>query len=73
MDPLLMALILGVATVASSLALMALGAYVVKTYPNVNDPARNAKRFTRTAGLLLFVGAFSLSGTIGALITAIAS
>src|SRR5690606_5859720 len=73
MDPLLVALIFGVMTIVSASALMALGIYVVKTYPNANDPARNAPRFVRPAGFLLALGAGSLVGFLIALVVAIAT
>ncbi len=71
MDPLLVVLLLGLIVVASSVALMALGGYVIRRYPNENDPARNAPRFVRPAGFLLALGAGSLVGLIVAIIVAI--
>lgn len=70
MNVLLVAFMLGLMVVGSALALMMLGVYVVRRYPNPGDPARNAPRFVRPAGFLLALCAGSVVGFMVAAIVA---
>lgn len=63
-------ILLLIATV--SLAIMAsIAGHVVRKYPDPRDPDRSAKRYTRPAAILLFVGIGTLFGAIVAAIVGI--
>lgn len=58
----------GLCTLAVAVvAIFGLGVYVVRRYPNEADPARNAKRFTVTAAIILFVGAVALVAVLASI------
>ena len=59
-----------VVAVLAGLALLALGLHVVKRHPANYDPARNAKRYTRPALVLVVVIALAVISIIVGIIGA---
>lgn len=56
--------------VVAGLSLVTLGIYVTRRHPATYDPARNAKRYTRPAGVLLIITLLASGGTAFGLIAA---